>query len=214
MNELLFFSHLTVVLIFMLGALRLGKGALITIICLQAALANLFVMKQIVLFGLHVTSCDVYTIGAIFGINLLQEYHPDCDVKRVLLSYFGTLVFFPLMAQFHLYYQPANLAYEQILGSALRIFFASITTSMVTTWLDTRLFATLKSRYANVPFALRIASSALCIQLLDTLLFTFLGLWGSVSHPWELLFFSYLIKVITIITMSMMMGSVKRVRYA
>lgn len=215
MNELLFFSHLTIVVLFTVAALKLGREALIACICLQAVLANLFVLKQISLFGLHVTSCEVYTIGALLGINLLQEYYPNFNVKRVLFSYFTTLGFFLIMAQLHLYYAPTrvnatDLAYEEVLSSTLRIFLASIATLIITTLLDIRLFAALKKRYTHTPLALRIASSALAIQLLDTFLFTFLGLWGLVTHPWQLIFFSYLIKVITIVSMSTLVGCIKQ----
>lgn len=215
MNELIFFSHLAIVTVFTIASLKLGRGALVAAVCLQAVLANLFVLKQITLFGLHVTSCEVYTIGALLGINLLQEYYPDTDVKRVLFSYFGTLTFFLVMAQFHLHYSPTrvsatDLAYEEVLASTLRLFLASITASIVTTFLDIRLFAALKKRFPSIPLALRIGSSALIIQLLDTFIFTFLGLWGLVNYLWEVLFFSYLIKVITISSMSLLVGFVKR----
>lgn len=214
MNELIFFSHLIIVVFFTIAALKLGREALIAGICLQAVLANLFILKQVYLFGLHVTTCEVYTIGALLGLNLLQEYYPNCDVKRALLCYFGTLGFFLVMTQFHLYYAPArvsatDLAYEEVLHSTLRIFLASSTASVVTTLLDIHLFAKLKERYTKTPLALRVASSALCVQLLDTALFTGLGLWGLVQHPLQLFFFSYLIKVITILSMSVLVGSVK-----
>lgn len=213
MNELIFFFHLTLVTLFTLAALKLGREALIASVCLQALLANLFVLKQISLFGLHVTSCEVYTIGALLGINLLQEYYPNFDVKRVLLCYFGALTFFLIMAKLHLYYAPADLAYEEPLSSTPRIFLASITTSIITTLLDTRLFGALKKRSPQIPLALRIASSALSIQLLDTFLFTLLGLWGLVSHPWELMFFSYIIKAITIGSMSTLVGSIRKLPF-
>lgn len=215
MNELIFFSHLALVLLFTIAALKLGREALVASIAIQAMLANLFVLKQISLFGLHVTSCEVYTIGSLLAINLLQEYHPKYNVNRALLTYFGALFFFLFMAQFHLYYipteaSPIDFAYQEILTPSLRIFLASIVTSTICIFIDVRLFRWLKERYNRVSFPLRVASSALIIQFLDTALFTTLGLWGSVERPLQILFFSYVIKVITIISMSSLLGFIKK----
>ena len=63
MNELIFLFHILLVLSFVLGALRLGKNALLSLLALQAILANLFVVKQISLFGFAVTCSDVFAIG-------------------------------------------------------------------------------------------------------------------------------------------------------
>lgn len=207
MNELVFFSHLVIVILGVLVSLKLGRETLLASVAVQAILANLFVLKQISLFGLYVTSCEVYTVGCLLAINLLQEYFPTRDMRPALFTYFGGLIFFVVMTQFHLHYAPAglstiNLAYEEILSSSPRIFFASITASALCMSLDIWLFAFLKKRFAKAPFALRLGSAALIVQLIDTCLFTYLGLWGLVSHISHIICVSYLIKVITILIMS------------
>ena len=74
MNELLFFIHVFLVVSFVMGALRLGKAALIALSAVQAVLANLFVVKQIDLFGFSITCSDVFAVGGILSINLIQEF--------------------------------------------------------------------------------------------------------------------------------------------
>ena len=72
MNELIFLFHLVISLIFLGLAIRLGKIALGLYIGLSGVLANLFVVKQVQLFGLNATASDVFVIGGILGLNLLQ----------------------------------------------------------------------------------------------------------------------------------------------
>ncbi|MBU6446498.1 MAG: queuosine precursor transporter, partial [Verrucomicrobia bacterium] len=107
MNELIFFLHIWIVLAFALGALRLGQAALTAFIGLQGVLANLLVVKQMSLFGLTVTCSDVFSIGGILSLNLLQEYFGKDAAKRAVNISLGALLFFALMSQIHLFYQPA-----------------------------------------------------------------------------------------------------------
>ena len=89
MNELVFFTSILAVSTFSLGVLSLGKEALVAFICLQGLLSNLFVTKQIMLFGLDVTSSDIFAVGTILSLNLLQEYYGPQIVKKAisLLNY-------------------------------------------------------------------------------------------------------------------------------
>lgn len=74
MNELTFFIHIAAMISFIILALRIGREALIAVIVVQVILANLFVTKQMNLFSLDITCSEVYTVGAIFSLNLLQTY--------------------------------------------------------------------------------------------------------------------------------------------
>lgn len=216
MNEIVFFSHLAIVVFCVLVSLKLGRETLLAAIAVQAILANLFVLKQVCLFGFHVTSCEVYTVGCILAMNLLQEYHPTQDIKPALFTYFGGLVFFIVMTQFHLHYTASGLstvhfAYEEILTPAPRIFLASLLTSALTIFLDLKLFAFLKKRFLKASLSMRIILSACVIQLLDTILFTGLGLYGVVSHPGHIIIVSYLIKVITVFSASTFIAFAQRI---
>ena len=82
MNELFFIIHTIIIAGFALGSLALGSSALVAFVCLSCVLANLFVIKQITLFGLTATSADAFTVGATIGLNLLQEYFGKEIAKR------------------------------------------------------------------------------------------------------------------------------------
>ena len=107
MNEFLFFYHVLAVFCFILGALRLGKNALITIIAIQGVLANFFIFKQIKIFGLNVTATDVFAVGGILALNLLVEFFGKEIAKKAVWITFFTSIFCCLMGIFHILYVPS-----------------------------------------------------------------------------------------------------------
>ncbi len=198
MNELLFLSHILVVVAFVLLALRLGKTGLISLIALQGVLANVFVVKQTTLFGCAVTCSDVFAIGGILSLNLLQEFFGKESAAQAVKISLLTLIFFALMSQIHLLYSPtehdfSQSAFATLFSSTFRIVFASIFTFYVVQQFDVRFFGLLKGK-----LPVRVAMSLLCSQLLDTVLFTFLGLYGLVESVFDVILLSFLIKCIII----------------
>lgn len=202
MNELIFLFHVLLVLAFVLGALRLGKNALLALFALQGILANLFVVKQISLFGFAVTSSDVFAIGCILSLNLLQEYFGKKIAQQASRISLLTLLFFALVSQIHLLYLPTPLdtthtAFSIILSPSPRIILASISTFYLTQQFDLRFFSLLKG-----PLPFRLFLSILTSQLLDTILFSFLGLYGLVESLSDIILLSFLIKCIIIVISS------------
>ncbi len=194
MNEIFFFSHIFIVVGFTLIALRLGSSALIAFIALQGVLANLFVVKQTTLFCFGVTCSDVFAISGILSLNLLQEYFGKEKAKLAVRISLFTLLFFALMSQMHLFYTP-NLfdtthgAFQAIFASTFRIVVASIGTFYVVQQVDVRIFPLFKG---SLP--LRVTCSLLCSQLLDTILFSFFGLYGIVQSLFDVIALSFFIK--------------------
>ena len=215
MNEALFLLHALLVLSFGIFALKMGKTTLTAWIALQAVLANLFVIKQITFFQFHVTCSDVFAIGSLFGLNLLREYFGKEAASKALWTCFFAMVFFVAMAQVHLLYLPspydaAHSAFVTTLSSSWRLLSASIAVFFLVQKIDLHLFGFLKSRASRLSFSMR---SVLCIgstQLLDTLLFSVLGLWGLVESLFDIIFISFLIKLLILALMTPMMRLSKR----
>lgn len=202
MNELLFFFHIFLVVGASLGALRLGKSALIALIALDGVLANLFVMKQMSLFGFAVTCSDVFAVGGILSLNLLQEYFGKGAAQDSVKISLAALAFFALMSHVHLAYIPlegegTQAAFQAILGPAFRIAAASLATFYFVQLADVKLFSFLKGA-----LTLRIAVSLFSSQTLDTVLFSFLGLYGLVESIWSVIFLSLVIKGVVILASS------------
>lgn len=198
MNEALFLFHTFAILAFVLFALRLGKSALVSLAALQGVFANLFVLKQISLFGLSVTCSDGFAIGGMLSLNLLQEYFGKQAAKKAAHISLVCLLFFALMSQIHLLYVPTQSdltqpAFSAIFSRSPRILFASIASFYLVQIFDISFFGRLQGK-----LALRVAFSLVVSQLFDTVLFSFLGLYGWVESIFDCIAMSFAIKCLVI----------------
>lgn len=216
MNEALFIVQVLTVFAFGMLALRFGKSALITWISLQAVLANLFVLKQMTFFGFHITCSDVFAIGSILGLNLLREYFGKQAAAKGLWACFFSMLFFVAMAQLHLLYQPspydtAHGAYQTLLSPSPRLLLASLAVFFIVQQIDLRLFSYLKEKLTELPLTGRNAVSLTLSQFLDTVLFSYLGLYGLVSSLWDIIAISFLVKLLIISCSSPLIAFSKRI---
>ncbi|HSW74190.1 MAG TPA: queuosine precursor transporter [Candidatus Limnocylindria bacterium] len=203
MNELIFITHAFTVSACALLALRLGKEALIAFVCLQGILANLFVTKQITLFQLNATGSDAYTIGIVLGLNLLQEYYGKEITKKAIWISFFTLLFYSVATYIHLGYAPSPVDtmhdhFAAILNHMPRIVIASLSVYLVVQQIDAWFFGVLQKVFNNRFLTLRYCISISLCQLLDTVLFSFLGLYGLVDNLGQIIFISYTVKLAAI----------------
>jgi uncharacterized integral membrane protein (TIGR00697 family) len=209
-NELIFFGHIFIVLSFIIGATYLGRGALISFIALQAVLANLLVVKQMSLFGFIVTCSDVFAVGGILSLNVLQEYFGRESAKEAAKVSFLALIFYAFMSQIHIQYLPSSSdathgAFVSIFSTSTRLICASIATFYLVQQFDYRFFSLLKG---NFPF--RVVISLCVSQLIDTILFSILGLYGMVESLFDIIILSFTIKCLVIAVSSPFTLCVKR----
>ncbi|NDD58315.1 MAG: hypothetical protein EBZ47_03550 [Chlamydiae bacterium] len=203
MNEILFLTHTVIILLCTLGAYQLGKEALMAWTLFQAIFANLFVLKQIEWLGLQITCSDVFAVGGILGLNLIQEKYGITEAKKLARLSLYSMVFFAVMSKIHLWYVPSTFdqthsAYCTILCAAPRILMASLTSFFLTQQIDMRLFQTMKDRFPRLSLAARNTVSIILTQLLDTLLFSFLGLYGLMENLWHVIWVSFLVKIMVV----------------
>jgi uncharacterized integral membrane protein (TIGR00697 family) len=203
MNELIFFAHLFTLLASLLGALKLGKEALVGLICVLAVLMNIFVLKQITLFGLTVTATDAFAVSVTLGFNLLQEYYGIKITRQAIWISFYVSIVALILSTIHVWYLPSvtdiyHCHFESILSVMPRIVIASLTTYIIVMQVDALIYKALKKRFGSSHMVLRNYASIAFSQLLDTLLFSFLGLWGMVPYLSHIILVSYTIKIITI----------------
>ncbi|HSX11965.1 MAG TPA: queuosine precursor transporter [Rhabdochlamydiaceae bacterium] len=207
MNEMILFAQITFIIFFSFAALKIGKEALIALVGLQALMANLFVLKQASFFGFHVTCSDAFAIGSILCLNLLREYFEKESSKKALQICFFTLVFFALMSQIHLFYQPTaqdstHKAYHSILSSSPRLLLVSLSAFFLGQKLDLSLFQFFKKWRPTLSLTFRSHCCLIVCQLVDTLFFTFFGLFGMVESLSDIMVLSFLIKIILIFSLS------------
>jgi queuosine precursor transporter len=203
MNEILFFIQIVLIIGFALGALKLGQSALTAWVAIQALIANLFVLKQITLFGYAVTASDAFAIGSLLGLNFLQEYFCKEEAQKATRICFFFLFFFAAVSQLHLLYRPSpydttQAAFSAILSASPRLFIASMGVFFIVQQIDIRFFAFLKAALPNANFALRSAIALVFSQFLDTFLFSFAGLYGMVASVINIILLSFAVKLIVI----------------
>jgi len=93
-----------------------------------------------------------------------------------------------------------NSSYQRLLLPAPRLLFASLFTFFIVQKADLLVFSKLKTKCSS--FLAKNLYSLLSSQLLDTILFTFLGLYGLVASCFDVLLLSYLVKVAIIFSLS------------
>ncbi len=215
MNEILFFTHILVVIGFLFLALKSGKEALFAFIVLMAIFANLLVLKQIEFFSFTITCSDVFAVGALLGLNLLQEYFGKEEAKKALKISFMALLFFLVMANIHLFYTPSEYdqsqsSYEKIFSPAFRIVCSSFLVFITVQKLDILFFGFLKRVFQGRSLAGRLFISLSLSQLFDTVLFSFLGLYGIVQSLFDIILISFLVKMAIIFLSSPLTSLSKR----
>lgn len=203
MNEVYFLFQVTLIILFSYGALRLGKEALICNVTIQALIANLFVLKQMSFFGLEVTCSDAFAVGSLLGLNLLREHFGKEAAKKAISICFFFLVFFVVMSQVHLRFIPtahdtAQFAYLRLLTPAPRLLIASVLVFFLIQHLEVTLFGWVSKILPRSHFPLRSTISLTVSQFFDTLLFSFLGLYGMVTHISHIIVVSFLLKACVI----------------
>lgn len=203
MNEILFLIQTLIIVGFALGALRLGKGALTAWVAIQALIANLFVLKQITLLGFNVTASDAFAIGSLLGLNLLQEYFSKEDAQKATWICFFFMGFFTVVSQLHLLYEPSafdttQASFLTILSPSPRLLIASMSVFFIVQQIDIRFFVLLKNRFPTAGFALRAGIALVLSQLIDTVLFSFVGLYGLVATITDVILISLAVKLVVI----------------
>ena len=212
MNELTFFCHIAVLIIATLAALRVGKNALMALCIMQVALANLFVTKQITLFNLDVTATDAYIVGSLLCLNLYNELTSKEEAKKLANINMFILAFFVSMAVFQLMYAPsqydtAHASYNTILAPSPRVFLSSILCYYISQRIDLNLFSRFR-KTLSLPVSM-ICSLSIS-QAIDTTLFSFIALYGIVHSVLTIIVFSYLIKMITLVSLSSLTLLIKK----
>ncbi len=204
MNELIFFAHIFIVIGFLIFSLRWGKEALIAFIALMGVLANFFVLKQISFFSFTITCSDVFAVGCLLGLNLLQEYFGKEIAKKTVRISFLAMIFFLVMANIHLLYKPSvfdttQVAYQTLLAPTVRIIFSSLFVFYIIQKWDILFYGFLKRYFKDSYLTGRMILSLLISQLLDTVLFSFIGLYGLVESLFDIVLISFLVKVCVIL---------------
>lgn len=203
-NELVFVLHAAASVLFTLISLRLGAEALAASVAVQMLLANLFVVKEMVWFGFQITCSDPFVIGSALSLNLLQEYFGRDKAREAIGLSFITSLFLMVFGGIVVLYTPSAFDsmhphLQAIFSHTPRIVIASLFVAVLVQYIDVMLYGMLKKHFGNRFLWVRNTASMLTTQGIDTLLFSFLGLYGIVHQIWDIVLISFLVKLCTIV---------------
>lgn len=216
-NELIFFFHVFIISLATFICLQFGKNGLSALVTLCFVLGNLFVLKQINLFSLSVTPTDAYFIGAALAINLLNEFYGRKEARKALYISLILGIFFVILGIIQLMYQPNQFDvfhnhFYALLSPTARIVAASLTAYFTSQTVEYILYAFLKQLLKGKYLIMRNWITLLTSQFIDTVLFSFLGLYGIIENIGSVILLSYTIKIITIFSMTPILWIIKRTR--
>ncbi len=210
MNELVLLLQIGVISITAFAALRLGQNALVAFSVLQMVLANLFVLKQTSLFGMHATSADAFVVGSLLGFNLLQECYGKAVAKKMIVTTFVLLVFYAVSSYIHLLFVPSGLDSTQVhfsalLGTAPWLVGGSIVIFMIAQIVDFLMYGFLQRVWPKGWLIIRNYLALGATEVVDTILFTLFLFWlGITTQPGEVGIVSFIVKMgITLIATPM-----------
>jgi uncharacterized integral membrane protein (TIGR00697 family) len=155
------------------------------------------------LFGLHPVATDAFPVGAMIGLNLLQEYYGGEKLAKKTISIcFFCMIFYIVASQIHLLYIPSSfdtssLHYIAILQNMPRITITSIVVTLSMMHVNRILYGFLQKKFKGKYMLPRFFSTIFITQTLDTTLFAFIALYGIVSNLWDIIILSSIIKITT-----------------
>ncbi len=204
LNEILFFISVICVFLFSLIALKLGKAYLTAMVIAQGLIANIFLVKEISLFGLAVSAADIFIIGIILGINLLEEFFDQNSASDAINGYLFSLALFFVFSIIHKTYVPTmydttHESFIQIFQFSTRIIFATFFVSFCSLHLDRFLYRFLSVFLGSSYLPLKNFLTGAISQFFDTVAFSYIAVYGLFSNIYNIIFFSYLIKIITLL---------------
>ena len=204
MNLIVLCLHVATICGLTLFALRFGKDFLIAWLCLLAVAMNVFVLKQITLFGLSVTSSDALAVGYLLGLNLIQEFFGHKEAKKCMWIALFISCSFVLLSQIHLLYTPNQFDLSHphfmfLFRPMPRIIIASLASFLVIQLVDITFFGYLRTQTKGKYLTLRACAALIVSHTLDTILFSFLGLYGLVASVGYIICLSLIVKGVVIL---------------
>lgn len=208
LNELVFLTQIVVLSLAIALSCRLGWASVLVCLCMQVVLANLMVLKKVVLFGFDVTASDSFAVGSMLCINILREYEGKDATQIAMFTSWLWMLLCALLFYLHLAFEPSATdsaagLYAQLLSPIVSIIVQSFVIIMIVQSFDYLLFAFIRRRFIHWSFTTRSLISLLVTQALDTFLFTFALAKQITLVFWQVFLWSYLLKVLVVLFMSL-----------
>lgn len=205
-NEILFIAEAAALVICARFAVAHSFGASVAWASMQLILANLCIRKTIELFGATATGGEVFIVSSMCTFSLIQDFYGVAAARKTIIYCFFSQVLFALLGYIHGIYIPASGSEE--ISTALSFVIALaprlLVASLIAYFVSERIHLFLLQHTGNRFVAL------FCGQLVDTSIMTFLGLWGTIANPYELILVCMAIKTLMLIAVTPLLVLMRR----
>lgn len=204
-NELLWFIMLVLNFGAILAVYRFfGKVGLFCWIPIACILANIQVLKLVEIFGITATLGNIIYASSFLVTDILSENYGKDTARQSIFIGFIALIAMTVLMNLALFFNPATDDFAQdslatIFTLMPRITLASFAAYLVSQLHDVWAYSFWKRMKPDVKFIwLRNNLSTLVSQFIDSLIFTFIAFWGSLTGDlfMEVLVTTYLFKLI------------------
>jgi uncharacterized integral membrane protein (TIGR00697 family) len=133
-------------------------------------------------------------------MNFLQEFFGKESAKKVLNINTFILIFFTALSLIQIAYKPSihdtmHSSFFSILSVSPRVFLSSILSFFLSQKLDVETFGLFRKKFS---LPITMALSLTISQAFDTILFSYLALYGVVQSIFSIIIMSYAIKLISL----------------
>lgn len=184
MNEVLLIVEMVTCFSALLLAKRLfGKAGIFAWIGIASILANIQVVKGVVLFGMEATLGNVLFASNFLATDILTECYGKEEAKKgVHIGLFAVLTYL-FCSQFSLLFAPSTIdtahgAMQGLFALAPRVCIASLSMFYLSNLLDVKLYSKLLDRYGEGKMWLRNNISTVVCNSVENFGFAFLAFAG------------------------------------
>lgn len=207
-NEIVFTFYTIFLTSAALFAYKFLPQALYILIAIQSIFVNIFVVKEIKLFGFIATASDALAISIPLCLNLISEKYSKKDSKKALSLSFFSILFYFVIINLHNAYQavPSDFSvahFEYLAHFSFRVIFVSIFSFFISDFCDIELYNFLRQKIQNLAICSLISISI--SQFLDTVIFSFFALYklngnfNNINAIFSVILISYLVKLTSLI---------------
>ncbi len=184
----------------------MGKNWLFAIVAVYITLANIFVAKQITLFGLAATGGNALYGCTFLVTDLLSEHYSKREARKAVMIGFFAAIIFLIMSQLILAFKPSEADFvhkgmTSIFSLTPRIILASMTAYLISQLHDIWAYHFWRTLTDGRFIWIRNNLSTWASQFIDSLVFSTIAFYGVFSNKilLQIILTTYLLKIVVAI---------------
>lgn len=184
MNELLLVIEMLIAFSALLLAKRMfGKTGIFAWICVASIIANIQVVKSVMLFGMDATLGNVMFASNFLATDILNECYGEKEAKKgVHIGLFAVVVYL-ICSQLSLLFIPSSIdmahdAMQSLFALAPRVCIASVAMFYISNLIDVTVYSKLRAKFGEKKMWLRNNLATIACNSIENFGFAFLAFVG------------------------------------